>query len=217
MKKKSMLLLSLVMAFCLTLTFGLGACGNNASQQQPAEEPAAEEEAAVETFDGPSVGYTGDQWSEYAIYQYLTEQVAPNYEMPEGAFTVPVVRIIDSETDSDDGDMDVLGDFWVFNYVVEGDTLKCVSGGDHCGKMELIQVGEGYSVKEFEQVGDGANFEPTARDIFEEHYDKFMEVQSDQDGREKARAEGLAAYVKAKGLNVTKYQDEGWDPVDIPL
>jgi hypothetical protein len=44
-----------------------------------------------------------------------------------------------------------------------------------------------------------------------------MEVQGDQEGREELRAQGLAAYVKAMGLNVTKYQDEGWDPVDLPL
>ena len=210
----------MIKVFCLVLTFGLSACGNSSSQP-PAEEPASEEPAAeeqsVETFNGPAVGYTGEEWSEYAVYQYLTEQVAPDYDMPEGAVTVPVVRIIDSETDTDDGDVEILGDFWVFNYVVEGDTLKCVSGGNHCGKMELIPVGEGYSVKEFEQVGDGANFEPTARDIFEEQYDKFMEVQGDQEGREELRAQGLAAYVKAMGLNVTKYQDEGWDPVELPL
>ena len=136
---------------------------------------------------------------------------------PEGAVSIPIVQVVDEDVDSDDGEAEVKGDFWVFNYVIEGDTLKMVSGGNHPGKMELIQAGSGYSVQEFEQVGDGSNFEPTARDIFEEHYDAFMKVNGDQDSRETLRAQIIADYVKANGLSVTKYQDEGWDPVDIPL
>ena len=44
-----------------------------------------------------------------------------------------------------------------------------------------------------------------------------MKVNGDQEARESLRAQIIADYVKANGLSVTKYQDEGWDPVDIPL
>ena len=40
---------------------------------------------------------------------------------------------------------------------------------------------------------------------------------SDSDAIEKERAKVLADYVKANGLDVTKYQDEGWDPVELAL
>ena len=83
--------------------------------------------------------------------------------------------------------------------------------------MELIQVGEGYSVQEFEQVGDGSNFEPSAKDIFEEKYDTFMKVNSDQEARESLRQQIMIDYIKANGLAVTKYQDEGWDPVELAM
>ena len=127
------------------------------------------------------------------------------------------MQLVDEDVDSDDGEAEVKGDFWILNYVIEGDTLKCVSGGSHPGKMEFIQVGEGYSVREFEQVGDGSNFEPSAKDIFEEKYDTFMEVNSDQEARESLRQQIMIDYIKANGLAVTKYQDEGWDPVELAM
>lgn len=167
--------------------------------------------------NGAAYGYAGDDPVQAAVYQYLVEEVAKNYDLPEGAVSIPVVQLVDEEVDSDDGDAEVKGYFAVYNYVVEGDTLKMVSGGDHPGKMELIQAGSGYTVKEFEPVADGGEFEPSAKDIFEEKYDTFMSVYSDTEAKESLRAQIMADYVKANGLAVTKYQDEGWDPVDIPL
>ena len=219
MKKKLAILLS---ALLVLMCFALTACGGGGSEEsaEPAEEPAQEEAAAEDETDpvqGSLYGYDGDDPVVAAVYQYLAEELSKNYDPPEGAVSIPVVNIIKTDTDSEDGDADVYGDFWINNYTIEGDTLKCISGGNHSGKMELIQVGSGYSVKEFEQVQDGSNFEPSAKDIFEESYDEFIKSNGDQDAREKQRAETIANYVKANGLSVTKYQDEGWDPVDIPL
>lgn len=216
MKKKLALLLSLLMALTC---FVFAACGGgSAPAEEPAEEPAAEE--AVDETDpvnGAAFGYVGDDPVQAAVYQYLVEEIAPQYDPPEGAISIPVVQLINEDVDNDDGEAEVEGDFWIYNYVIEGDTLKMVSGGNHPGEMDLIQVGSGYAVTEFEQVGDGGNFEPTAREIFEERYDMFMDFNSDKEAQESLRAQIIADYVKANGLSVTKYQDEGWDPVDIPL
>jgi NDP-sugar pyrophosphorylase family protein len=65
--------------------------------------------------------------------------------------------------------------------------------------------------------GDGSEFEPTAKAIFGDSYDKFMEVNSDEDARAQIRTETVANFVKANNLEVTKYQDYGWDPVELPL
>lgn len=222
MRKKLAILLSLLMALtCFMFT----ACGSNASQEaaEEAAEDAAEateeaaEEALTDPVNGAIYGYSGDDPVQAAVYQYLVEKVAPLYDLPDGAISIPIVQLVDEETDADDGEAEVKGDFWILNYVIEGDTLKCVSGGNHPGKMELIQVGEGYTVEEFDEVGDGSNFEPTARDIFEEKYDTFMEVNGDQEARESLRQQIMIDYIKANGLNVTKYQDEGWDPVELAL
>ena len=68
-----------------------------------------------------------------------------------------------------------------------------------------------------EIVEDGGEFESSAKEIFGDNYDKFMQINSDSDTREKIRAEIAAEYVKQNGLSVTKYQDADWDPVDLPL
>lgn len=220
MKRKLALLLSALM---IMTCFMLTACGGGGDTSEPAEEPAAEEtqeEAApadeTDPVNGAIYGYDGSDPVEAAVYQYLVETISQNYEPPEGTVCIPVVQIIEAETE-DDGDVEVKGDFDIYNYTIEGDTLKMVSGGNHPGKMEVIPVGSGYSVKEFEGVQDGGSFEPSAREIFGDKYEEFMKVNGDQETREKIRGEIIANYVKANGLSVTKYQDEGWDPVDIPL
>jgi hypothetical protein len=168
---------------------------------------------------GTKYGYMGQDPAECAVWKYMAEDIASQYgpDDKEGVISVPVIQIVKKDEDNEDGEVDFYGDFWVYNYVVEGDTLKCVSGGSHPGKMEVVKDGDTYVVKEFEQVKDGGEFEPSARDIFEESYDDFMKIYSDSDTREKLRAQGLADYVKTNGLSVTKYQDEGWDPVDLAL
>ncbi len=175
------------------------------------------EKSETETSAETEYGYTGSDPVEAAVYKYVAEELSKNYELPDGSVSIPVIQFVDIDVDNDDGDAEVLGDFWVYNYVVDGDTLKCVSGGAHPGKIDLVKSGDSYTVEEFEGVQDGSNYEASAKDIFEEHYDEFAKINSDSDAREKVRAETIAAYVKANGLDVTKYQDEGWDPVDIPL
>ena len=166
---------------------------------------------------GTKYGYMGQDPAECAVWKYLAEDVAALYEPEEGVISVPVVQIVKTDKDDEDGEVDFYGEFYVNNYKIEGDTLKCVSGGSHPGKMEVVKDGDTYVVKEFEQVKDGGAFESSAKDIFEESYDDFMKVNGDADAREKLRAQGLADYVKTNGLSVTKYQDEGWDPVDLAL
>jgi hypothetical protein len=183
--------------------------------EESSGESEGSEEAAVS--DGAKYGYAGNDPVEAAVYKYLAEEVSASYQPPADAVSIPVVQIIDLDVDSDDGDAEVSGDFWVLNYTVEGDTLKCISGGAHPGKMDLVKDGDVYVVEEFEVVEDGANYESSAKDIFEERYDEFSQVSSDDTTREKVRAEIIANYVKANGLEVTKYQDEGWDPVDLAL
>ena len=112
--------------------------------------------------------------------------------------------------------MMVWGDFWVFNYNVEADTLMMVSGGDHPGLMRLNKFDNGYMVTGFEQVGDGSDFDPSARRLFGLKYGDFHKINSDQEAREKERARSIADYVKENNLTVKFYKDYGWPAVAIP-
>ncbi len=67
----------------------------------------------------------------------------------------------------------------------------------------------------FDEVGDGSDFDASARKIFGDRYDRFMEVYSDEESRELFRKNILIEYVESNGLNITAYQDYGWDPVTL--
>ena len=167
---------------------------------------------------GTQYGYMGQDPVECAVWKYLAEDISVMYDKPADSITVPVVQIVKKEEGEDeDGSTKIYGDFWVFNYSIEGDTLVMASGGAHPGVMTVTKDGDEYKVTDFKPVEDGSNFESTAKDIFGDDYDKFMQISSDSDAREKLRAQGLADYVKTNGLAVTKYQDYGQDPVDLAL
>ena len=174
------------------------------------------EKAEAPATDGSEYGYTGEDPVVAAVYKYLAEDLAKEYQPDADTLSVPVVCIVATK-EGEDGTTDVYGDFWINNYKVEGDTLKTVSGGNHPGVMHVAKDGDSYVVTSFDQVADGGEFESSAKEIFGDDYDAFMKIYSDSDAIDKERAAVLAAYVKANDLAVTKYQDEGWDPVDLAL
>ncbi|MBR0456583.1 MAG: hypothetical protein IJJ01_07925 [Firmicutes bacterium] len=214
MKKKLMILLGMITVIAC---IGLAACGNSDSEAEaPAEETAAEDTVEVESIDASIYGYAGEDPVEATVYEYAATAFAEEFDVEEGMVSIPTVMIID-KIENEDGSIDVTGDFWIDNYTIEGDTLVNQSGGDFPGKMHIVMEGDTYKVESFEGVGDGSEFEPTAKAIFGDSYDKFMEVNSDEDARAQIRTETVANFVKANNLEVTKYQDYGWDPVELPL
>ena len=149
-----------------------------------------------------------------AINKYLVDSIGSQYTA--GDMCIPVIMMTCSDGMKDDS-IFMWGDYWVFNYKVAGDTLKCVSGGDHAGKMLLKKNENGeFQVVSFEQVEDGHGNEESAKRIFGEYYDALHAVNSDENYREKARASSIADYVKANKLPVKYYQDYGWPAKEIP-
>lgn len=63
-----------------------------------------------------------------AVEEYLTDEIRRHYT--DGDICIPFYTIIDVD-DSNRDDIKVKGDFWVLNYNLVGDTLKCVSGGNY--------------------------------------------------------------------------------------
>ena len=168
------------------------------------------EEEAVDFVDGAAYGYAGDDPVEAACYQYMVETVSKNYG--SGEISIPTVNIFHVDYTPED-EILVFGDFWVENYNVEGDTLKCVSGGNHPGVMHVSKAD--YTVTAFDEVADGGDFESSAKELFGEHYDDFMAVYSDSDERAERRRVTVSDYVNLNGLDYKYYQDEGWDPVEL--
>ncbi len=172
------------------------------------------EEAAEPTRFYGGYGYMGDDPVEGAAYEYVAIAFPEQYEIDEDTISIPVVCIID-KVENEDGSVDVAGNYQIYNYKVEGDTLKMQSGGSYPGKIHLVKDGEFYTGESFEAVEDGGSFEPSAKEIFGDKYDEFMKVYSDDKKMEDLRKEAVANYVQATGLKVTQYQDEGQDPVKL--
>ena len=142
-----------------------------------------------------------------AISDYLLREIAPYYL--QGEICVPSLMMVREE------DSCVWGDFWVFWYNISGDTLKTVSGGSHPGMMTLKYENWKPQVVDFERVEDGSRFMPTAKRIFGDYLDIFMNMHSNESVREAVRREQLSEFVQQNGLNVHYYQDFGWEAVEL--
>ena len=149
-----------------------------------------------------------------AIDKYLVDSIGKHYAGT--GMCIPAVSYQTNEMSNDS--LTVWGDYWVYKYNIVGDTLKCVSGGNHAGKMLLLKNVKGkYRVVSFEQVEDGHGNMESAKRIFGKYYDDFHAANSDENKREEIRAAAIADFVQAKKLFVKHYQDYGWPAKKIPV
>ena len=189
----------ILLGVCMTTS-----CKNKASDNQQAE-------ATTDTL--PMIEQDHDEYLA-AIEAYL-RTIGSQYT--PGEVCIPsytVVAINDNDTDY----TRVWGDWWVFNYNIVGDTLKCVSGGSHPGLMYLKQNDtHKWIVTSFDQVEDGSRYLSSAKRIFGEYYEAFHKVNSSQEHRDSIRLKQVAYYVKEHNLPVTMLQDSGWPAVPLPL
>ena len=199
----------LIFMTALVMVFGISACGAKEEAAVEEENVATEDTESEPEVDGTAYGYAGSDPVEAAVYKYLAEEVSKDYDDAE--VHIPTVNIVHIDFTPKD-EILVYGDFWIENYNVEGDTLKCASGGHYPGMM---QVSKDYVVTDFKQAADGEDFDSSAKEIFGDYYDDFMKIYSDSDLRNELRKVTVTDYVNLNGLSVTKFQDEGWDPVEI--
>ena len=194
MKKSLFRLIAVISVLMLVVC-----CGNRRSKK--AEAPAVVNNDVVETC------FT-------AVEKYLIDSIATHYAASEFCIPFQDYAAVD---ESDPEDIVILGDFWVINYDQAGDTLKAVSGGNHPGKMHVKKDADGhFTVTAFEPVGDGSNFEPSARALFGDKYDALMAAHADDVARASVRTAAVSAYVNAHDLPVRFYQDYGWPAVELP-
>ncbi len=165
-----------------------------------------------EATELPAYEYPDQSSVYYEICRYLVEEVGKDYE--EANVCIPsFVEIAIDDSNSDD--ILVYGDYWIYNYNLDGDTLATASGGDYPGLMHLKKTDNGYEVTAFDVVADGEAGEESAKEIFGDLYDKYVEVMGDEETREKERTDIISVYVLNNELPITQYQDYGWDPVAL--
>ncbi|MGX8774153.1 MAG: hypothetical protein ACSW8G_03755 [Bacillota bacterium] len=208
MKKILLLLISVIFVLgCV----GLTACSGSDEEAQSED---VQEETAAETLFYGGFGYMGDDPIVGAAYEYAATELPKGYDVEEGMISIPVVDIVDT-VKNDDGTVDVAGVFEIYNYKVDGTTLMTESGGSHPGKIHMVPDGDYYKAESFEAVADGSEFDESAKAIFGDSYDAFIKVYSDDEALAKLRTESIQNYVQATGMDITQYQDYGWDPVEL--
>lgn len=161
----------------------------------------------------PRYEYPGPEQFYSEVYRYIIDEFAGNYEPADVSIPSPVIV---KEDELANGDIDLYGDFWLYNYNLNGDTLECVSGGSYPGCMHIIKGESGYEVKSFDLVSDGSDYEPSAKKIFKAYYNDLIKAQADEETKQKDRAQIIANYVAANSLDIRQYKDYGWDPVLLP-
>ena len=195
--------------FTLAVLILLGVCMTTSCKYKASDNQQAE--ATADTL--PMIEQDHDEYLA-AIETYL-RTIGSQYT--PGEVCIPsytVVAINDNDTDY----TRVWGDWWVFNYNIVGDTLKCVSGGSHPGLMYLKQNDtHKWIVTSFDQLEDGSRYLPSAKRIFGEYYEAFHKVNSSQEHRDSMRLKQVAYYVQEHKLPVTMLQDSGWPAVTLPL
>ncbi|MBQ9889201.1 MAG: hypothetical protein IJM41_08170 [Bacteroidales bacterium] len=131
-----------------------------------------------------------------------------------GEHCIPYCLVVASDESNPD-DIRVWGDFRVENYNQSGDTLKSVSGGSHPGCMHVKKTDSGFEVTQFDAVGDGSSYTPTAKAIFGDRYEALIALGADEDTKKATRTKSILDYAEANGLQVSCYQDYGWPAVKI--
>lgn len=132
----------------------------------------------------------------------------------DGDITVPVVRVFYKDYTNPDEVLE-FGDFWLFKYNINGDTLEIASGGNTPGVMHLTKEGDSYVVSAFDRVTDGAGFDPSARELFGEYVDDFFAIHSDSEARDENIKIAVSDYVNLNGLDVTQFSNNGSDMIPL--
>ena len=183
--------------------------GYNAPDAESTDAEDATDENADATAD-QATGTVDQAAIDEAIYAYILDELGKGYEASD--VSIPYYEIIDINSD-DPEDIRVYGDFWYFTYKINGDTLETQAGGSYPGCIHLKSTTSGVAVTSMDVVEDGSNFDSSAKEIFGDLYNAFIDLHANDEARDQTRTDMIAAYVKKNGLMVTKYQDYGWDPV----
>ncbi len=173
---------------------------------------AESDEASADIVELPEYEYPDTASVYHEVFRYLLEYSQDM--ISGGSVTIPyAVEIAKDESDEDD--IRIYGDFWVYSYDLDGDTLVSVSGGDFPGVMHIKKSDGRYQVTSFDAVEEGEAMNSSAQELFGDYYDKLMEVMGDGQASENDRTAIISEYVIYNGLPITQYQDYGWDPVEL--
>lgn len=164
----------------------------------------------------PPYTFTGEDPWFGAINTFLAKR-GSRYLTQEGYVTIPAPLIV--RIDIVDSNMvQVFGNFWVFNYVLEGTVLKTISGGENPGVINLMRTQDDTWVAiGMSTVAGGEDYQKQLLTLTNDDKELTNRILSIEltDGPTGPRAHFIRQYAEANNLEVTAYQDYGWEPVPL--
>ncbi|MCR4751301.1 MAG: hypothetical protein K5852_03310 [Eubacterium sp.] len=160
----------------------------------------------------PEFSYTGEDPYFDAILDYIRKTDGESFDQSQ--VMIPAFILLEEDA-TDPEDIKVWGNFWIFNYDLEGTTLMMQSGGEAPGLIHLKKTEYGYEVTSMDRVGDGSNYDPDMERIFGVKKELLDAIRSAKDDLDTVRADYIRMYSEESGIEITAFQDYGWDPVPI--
>ena len=195
-------LVSVLLALALTL----GVCG-----------------AFAESASLPAYTYHGDDPVWTAVVKYMQENDF-GFEAPEGGILVPTPIILRTDVAADEtgepAEATVYGNFWIFTYALEGKILKLFSGGENPGVLKLEKKDGEWIVTGAEFAESGDDYDESVKKLAggdEELEKAFFDTTgaSEDSVLPQYQRAVLVNYVEENKLDITAYQEPGWDPVSL--
>ena len=185
-----------------------------AADTETALENGSETEAAGEMAELPAFEYNGDDPYMGTICNWMAEAFGGYFD--ENAVMIPAPEILYTD-DSDPEKVRIWGDFWVYGYALENDTLMTVSGGSNPGLLYLAKEGDSYMVTDFDAVGDGSQYTEDIERICSEAPEEAGDLAAafSEESDDAVRKELIRMYEAQNSLGIKAYQDYGWDPVPL--
>ena len=171
--------------------------------------PAADELSAYEDPSSlPAYSYTGPEEYMDVISDYMIETNADDQSDVQIPFGIIVEK---DETDPEN--ITIYGSFNIDGYELRNTTLVASGGSRGSGAFHLKKADDGsVSVVDAELPEVDEDY-PAVFAPVDGLYDRIVAL-SDEEISE-ARAEAIAGYVNTNGLNITQWQDYGWEPVPV--
>ncbi len=167
----------------------------------------------------PAYSYSGNDPIVGAVADFLAaDGRAKEYLTEQGYVTIPC-PIIHATEMTDESHAKVYGTFWILNYVKRGEKLFNISGGEYPAIIHLEKTNGQWQVTEMEESGSGEDYADDIKRFangnkdLEDRYFAGGDLGAEEN--QAVRTHFIKAYVEANSLNITAYQDFGWDPVPL--
>lgn len=179
--------------------------------------------AFAESASLPAYTYHGEDPVWAAVVKYMQETDF-GFEAPEGGILVPTPIILRTDMAGDENgepaEATVYGNFWIFTYALEGKILKNVSGGENPGVLKLEKKDGEWTVTGAMFAESGDDYDESIQKIFNDDEELVKEYYKTTGASEDSvlpqyRRAVLVNYVEENKLDITAYQDYGWDPVSL--